>query len=104
MNTKNKFILNSFCFILLSPLLGVMVSGFSIAILRMFVKLIILSIGMLASLFFEVNFDSFPETWEQIDYILIWFAIIAGCIGGFIWSILEISEKWKKFKTYGTDW
>lgn len=104
MKPKTDLIVNSACLLMVSPFLGMMVAGLALGVLIPSLATIAIALGFLASLFFDVDFGSFAPRWETIKTISIWVIVVAGVIGGLVWALSVVLEKWKKHKIYGTGW
>ena len=60
--------------------------------------------GLIASIFFHVDFASIGSRWEMIYPIYKWAVFIGGSIGGLIWALITVRDKWRRFKADGTEW
>jgi membrane associated rhomboid family serine protease len=81
-----------------------MVAGLAIGLLEAAVLTIAVVCGIVASLFFEINFSSLAPRMEILKEISFWSIAICGSIGGIIWSYYVIKEHWEQFKIHGRGW
>lgn len=104
MKPKTDLIVNSVCLFLLSPMLGMTVAGLVIGVLEGLFLTLAFVCGILASLFFDIDFYSFAPRMKIIKEISYWAIAICGSIGGILWSYFVIKEHWDQFKIHGRGW
>lgn len=104
MKPKTNLIVNSICFVLVSPLLGIMVTGLIVGVLLVVLYIIILILGFASSISFDVNLSSFSHRWARILDVASYLIIIVGSFGGLVWSFIEIKSRWLRHKKDGAGW
>jgi uncharacterized membrane protein len=104
MKPKTDLIVNSVCLLLFSPVLGMMAAGLAIGLLEGIILTIGFLCGLIASLFFNIDFTSFAPRMELIKTISLWAIAVVGSVGGLIWAYTEIKDHWERFKVHGRGW
>jgi len=104
MKPKLNLIINSICFCLISPLVGIIIASVIVGIILAILYTIIMLLGFVSSLFFDVNFSSFSSSSDRITDVASYIILITGIIGGLIWSYIEIKARWIRHKKDGTGW
>ena len=89
---------------MLSPLLGMMAAIIPISILGTILIVFAATIGIIVSIFSELQWNAFIPNSELIKSISYWAVAVCGTIGGFIWASYAIKEKWDRYKSTGKNW
>lgn len=101
---KTALLLNSVCFFVISPLLGMMVVGFAMGLLEVLMWTVAETTGLISSIFFDIDFTAVDSSMQTIRQVEIWLIFGGGTFGGLIWSCFEIKAKWNKHKATGKGW
>ena len=104
MKPRTDLLVNAACLFVISPLLGMMAAGLVVGILEALLWTVAAVAGMVASIFFDVNFASIASRTSFIRSLEMWVIFGGGSIGGLIWSTLEIRERWQRHKMTGRGW
>jgi hypothetical protein len=104
MKPRIEIVLNSTGCILTYPILGIIAAGIVIGILEAVIWTIAGISGIVASIFFNVDFTAIDSRMPIIRKAEMWIAFGGGPLGGLIYAYFEISEKWREYKTTGKGW
>jgi len=104
MKPRASFIINAACFFLVSPLLGMLVTGLVVGILEALMWTVACVAGLISSIFFNVDFTSISSRMPIIRQAEMYLILGGGTFGGIIWGCFEIKEKWQKHQANGKGW
>lgn len=104
MKPKTDLLLNSACFLIISPLLGMMIVGFAGGLIEVLMWAVAGTAGLISSIFSDVDFTTVESRMQIIRQVEIWLIFGGGTFGGIIWSCFEIRAKWMKHKASGKGW
>ena len=104
MKPRTDLIVNAACLFVLSPLLGMMVTGMVVGVLEALMWTVAAVGGLVSAIFFDVDFTAIQSRIPIVRQIEKWLIFGGGTIGGIIWSVSKIRAKWKRHKIDGRGW
>jgi hypothetical protein len=104
MKPRTDLLVNSVCLFLLSPLLGMMAAGLVVGVIEGIMWTIATVAGLISGIFFDIDFTTIHSRIPAIRQIEMWLIFGGGTIGGMVWGIWKIKEKWQKHELEGRGW
>jgi hypothetical protein len=104
MKPRTDLIVNAVALFVVSPLLGMLVAGFAVGLLEVFIWTVAGSAGLISSIFFDVDLTAIDSLMPIIRRVEIWLIFGGGIFGGIIWCCFEIRENWQRYKATGKGW